>query len=86
MEKAQLLLVDHGADVDPIDEEYRSTPLGLVARSGRLEKVELLLERDADPTAAGAEWATPLAWAEKRGHSEVTEVLRRDFDQVRSAW
>jgi hypothetical protein len=23
-------------------------------------------------------WATPLAWAEKRGHQEIAEVLRRN--------
>ena len=64
--KARLLL-DHGADIDAIDDEYRSTPLGVAARRGQTAMVELLLERGADPTAAGAPWATPLAWAEKKG-------------------
>ncbi|MBT5800884.1 MAG: ankyrin repeat domain-containing protein [Gemmatimonadetes bacterium] len=45
LEKTQLLL-SHGADIDAIDEEYRSMPLGLAARTRRW---------------AGAEWATPLA-------------------------
>ncbi|MDQ4079939.1 MAG: ankyrin repeat domain-containing protein, partial [Gemmatimonadota bacterium] len=62
------LLVDHGAEIDAIDEEYRSTPLGLAARRGQREVVRFLLEREADPSLSGAPWATPLAWARKKGH------------------
>ena len=36
--KARLLL-DHGADIDAIDEEYRSTPLGVAARRGQAAAV-----------------------------------------------
>jgi hypothetical protein len=36
----------------------------------------LLLERGADPVERDApEWATPLAWANKRGHGEIAELL-----------
>jgi ankyrin repeat protein len=73
--KARLLL-DHDADIDPIDDEYCSTPLGVAARRGQEAMVELLLQRGADPVAAGASWATPLAWAEKRGHQRIAEMLR----------
>jgi hypothetical protein len=38
--------------------------------------VELLLARGADPAAAGAPWSTPLAWAEKKGHTRIAEILR----------
>ena len=79
VEKARLL-IDHGADIDAIDEEYRSTPLGLAARAGCLEMVTLLLERGADPAAAGAAWATPLAWASKCGHQEVTTLIEQFAD------
>ena len=74
--KARLLL-DHGADINTIDEEYRSTPLGCAARRGQKQMVELLLERRADPNRAGAPWATPLAWARKKGHSEIEGMLRQ---------
>jgi len=74
--KAELLL-KHGANIDAVDEEYRSTPLGLAARWGELEMVEYLLEQGADPNQAGAAWATPLAWAVKKGHPEIEETLRR---------
>ncbi len=72
--KARLLL-DHGGTIDAIDEEYRSTPLGMAARWGRKEMVELLLERGADPSLAGDPWATPLAWARTKGHGDIESLL-----------
>ena len=72
--KAKLLL-DHGAEIDAIDEEYCSTPLGMAARWGHREMAVLLLERGADPGKAGANWATPLAWARKKRHSGVVDAL-----------
>jgi hypothetical protein len=38
---------------------------------------EFLLERGADPTAAGAPWATPVAWARKKGHGDIADLLHR---------
>jgi len=72
--KARLLL-DHGAEIDPIDEEYRSTPLGLAARWGHREMVAFLLSRRADPNKSGAPWSTPLRWARKKGHPEIESDL-----------
>lgn len=74
IDKAELL-IKHGADLDPIDEAYRSTPLGMAARWGNLEMVRFLLAAGADPDKAGAAWATPLAWANAKGHSSVAELL-----------
>ena len=76
LRKARLLL-DHGADINPIDEEYRSTPLGLAARWGQREMVAFLLERGADPNKSGARWARPLAWARKKGHAAIETDLRQ---------
>jgi ankyrin repeat protein len=73
--KARLLL-DHGAHINAVDEEYRSTPLGCAARWGRRDMVTFLLERGADPGAAGAPWATPLAWSRTKGHADIEAVLR----------
>ncbi len=72
--KARLLL-DHGAELDPIEEEYRSTPLGLAARWGHRRLVELLLERGAKPNASGAPLSRPLEWARKKGHADIEEML-----------
>jgi len=74
--KARLLL-DHGATIDAIDEEYRSTPLGMAARWGQREMVTFLVERGADPDLAGDPWAMPVTWARKKGHREVESVLNR---------
>jgi hypothetical protein len=71
------LLLDHGADVNAIDEEFQSTPLGLAARWGHRAMAALLLERGADPNAAGRPWATPMEWAKKKEHAELEADLRR---------
>ena len=76
LQKARLLL-DHGADIDAVDEEYRSTPLGYAARWGRRDMVAFLLGRGADVNKSGAAWATPLAWARKKGHADIEAELRQ---------
>jgi len=78
LDKAELLL-RNGARIDPIDEAYQSTPLGLAARWGRTEMVRFLLEKGADPGLAGATWATPLVWAERGGHSAVAALLKKSL-------
>ncbi len=76
IKKAELLL-KYGADIDPVEEEYRSTPLGMAARWGNIEMINYLLSKGADINKAGASWATPLAWAKKKGHVEIEEILRK---------
>ena len=76
VEKVTLLL-DHGADIDPIDDEYRSTPLGLAVRAGNEAVVELLLRRGADPTKGGAAWSTPMAWARRYERDEIAASLEQ---------
>jgi len=71
------LLIKYGADIDPVEEEYQSTPLGMAARWGEVEMVNYLLAKGADANKAGAPWATPLAWAKKKGHVEIEKVLRK---------
>lgn len=76
LSKAELL-VKYGAEINPVDEEYQSTPLGLAVKWGQLEMVKYLLEQGADPNKAGMPWATPLAWARKKGELEIEEILLR---------
>jgi ankyrin repeat protein len=76
IKKAELL-IKYGAEINSIDEEYQSTPLGMAARWGQTEMVDYLLKQGADPNKAGAEWARPLSWARKKEHSEIEELLRK---------
>ena len=69
------LLLNHGADINAIDNKLKSTPLGWAARFGCKKLVEFLLDRGADPKLADAPWATPMAWAKKEGHAEIAEIL-----------
>jgi len=70
-------LLDHGASIDSLDDEFASTPLAYAAHWGRVAAADLLLSRGADPNKAGAPWATPLAWARRKGHVEIANRLVR---------
>ncbi|MBO9155222.1 ankyrin repeat domain-containing protein [Chitinophaga sp. GCM10012297] len=69
--------VEHGADINAVDEENCTTPLGYAAKHGRKEMAEWLLKKGADPSLPhDRPWAQPLAWAERRGHTEIVELLK----------
>ncbi len=70
------LFLEFGADINAIDEEYRSTPMGWAAREGQEDMVDILLKRGADPNG-GEEWAKPLHWAERRGYKDVANALKK---------
>ena len=71
------ILLDYGADLNVIDDLLQSTPLGWAVRWGKYDVARLYLERGADPTLAGAEWAAPLAWAEKKGYDDIADLIKR---------
>ena len=70
------ILVDGGAEVNALESQLLSTPLGWAARYGQQELCRFLLSRGADPNRADADWARPLAWAERYGHEEIASLLR----------
>ena len=71
------LLLDYGAEINALEPEYRSTPLGLACRAGHAPMVEFLLGRGADAALPNEQpWARPLAWAKKREHPEIARILR----------
>ena len=76
IKKAELL-IKYRAEIDPVDEEFQSTPLGMATRWGHVEMVEYLLSKGADSNKSGAPWSTPLAWARKKGHIEIEKILLR---------
>ena len=81
------VFLDAGADINALDLEFKGTPLAAAVRSWCDEKdpkqaerrrrmVEFLLNRGAATNLPGDEpWATPLAWARKRGRTDIVEVL-----------
>ena len=69
------LLIEKAADLNSIEDEYQSTPLGLAARWGHPEMVKLLLDNGADVNKSGVNWSTPLCWAKKKGHKEIEKIL-----------
>jgi ankyrin repeat protein len=71
------LCLEHGADINAVEDEYCSTPLGWAARGGQKEMVEWLLSRGANKDLPGDKsWALPIEWAKRRGHDEVVPVLQ----------
>jgi ankyrin repeat protein len=72
----KFLVEECGANVN-----YRNgegiTPLAAAAKEGYRDIVEYLLAKGANPHPDAPEWAKPLSLAERRGHSEVVNLLRR---------
>ncbi len=68
--------LEAGVDINAIDTDSSSTPLGWAARYGKKEMVEWLLQKGADPgLPEEEEWARPGKWAERRGHHKIKEEL-----------
>jgi len=71
------VLLEAGADIDAIETEWSSTPLGWAAREGNKGMVEWLLSKGAKPNLPEDEpWALPSEWAKRRGHPEIVALLR----------
>ena len=68
-EKAVVLLLEHGADVNAGNGALASATNG-----GHTKIVEVLLEAGADVNPKPAGW-TPLMWAGQAGNEEVAQLL-----------
>lgn len=70
--------LDHGADIEARDWEIESRPLAWAAHVGSVECVNVLLGRGARVTHPDDEpWNAPIARADKKGHTEIAELLRQ---------
>lgn len=81
LEFAELLL-SRGVPLEECDTEKKATALGWASQNGNLKLVRYLLERGADPSGGGADWARPAALATKRGHQDVVRLLSSTVDRA----
>jgi hypothetical protein len=69
-------LLDSGVDLNQQD-KHGWKPLNWAAARGKLEIVQLLLQRGADVYATGIDQRTPAMIALAAGHADVASVLRQ---------
>ncbi len=53
------------------------TPLPSATHTGRMDMVELLIAKGADINARSNIGQTPLSLAKAKGHTEITDLLRK---------
>jgi hypothetical protein len=70
------MLLDGKADPTARDAAGR-TPLHLAAATGNRKIVEMLLGKGADPRTVAPSEGTPAQAAEKAGHADLAERLRK---------
>ena len=77
MERTALSLIEHGSELNALDEKDGQTPLAVAVKNGRIGMVRLLLKQGADPELADWPWARPHALAEETGDAAIAEAIRR---------
>ena len=71
------LLFQHGMNANAAD-WLGATALHQLAGGGNIEKAIWFLDQGADLHARAEDiCSTPLAWATRRGHGEIVELLKR---------
>ena len=72
-----LLAIEHGADIDALDDEFRGRPLAWAAAQGHQDTVRMLLEHGANPSLpVDLPQATPMARAREGEHEGVVRLLK----------
>lgn len=71
------VLLEFGADINALETEWSSTPLGWAAREGKTDMVAWLLQQGADPALPDNEpWARPLEWATRKGYQDIAAMIQ----------
>jgi uncharacterized protein len=69
-------LLDTGADINEIEENYGTTPLTYVSQTGDAAMVQFLLSRGAEVNQKNRYGKTALSFAQERGHNEIISLLK----------
>jgi ankyrin repeat protein len=75
-------LIANGANVDA-KTHFNRTPLHQAAIVGELNLVQLFISRGANVSVKDWRGRTPLRWAERRGHTEIAELLRKHIEKTK---
>ena len=71
-----LLVIEGGADIDAVDDQFHGTPLAWAARANQKGTVRLLLDHGANPDLPLKPLqARPLACARAAGYEEIAALL-----------
>ncbi|KAK4171219.1 hypothetical protein QBC36DRAFT_100935 [Triangularia setosa] len=70
-------LLNATADVDPMGDEYRATPLQVASSCGKIDIVRMLLSKNANVNAHGMRHCTALRAACRYGHADIVQLLLR---------
>ncbi|GGB19383.1 ankyrin repeat domain-containing protein [Puia dinghuensis] len=71
------VLLEFGADIDAVESEWSSTPLGWAVRLGQKEMAAWLLAQGADVgMPLDRPWARPIEWAKRKGDGEMMELFK----------
>ncbi|KIW12585.1 hypothetical protein PV08_09863 [Exophiala spinifera] len=68
-------LLDAGAEIDVRDKRRQETTLQMASRLGRVDRIEYLLQRGANPEAINRFGENSLQLAEAAGHAEAARLI-----------
>jgi ankyrin repeat protein len=72
------IFLAHGADINAVDGEICTTPLGWAAKYGKQDMALFLLQQGAAVNIPGVPaWASPLQWALRRRHDDIVTILKQ---------
>ncbi len=69
------LLINHGADINISNYNYKNTALMYAVEKGHKDIVELLIASGADVNAKNNNCDTALIWAVQKGYIDIVEML-----------
>ena len=80
------ILLSSQADIEAQSERTKDTPLSLACSGGRLEVVELLLDRGANKEHRNVSDYTPLSLAASGGYVNIIKLLLNHGAEINSRY